>query len=127
MVLGRDNGGKFPAIARDTGLPDLGEARRLLVEKMATAKTTPRPSSVASPTGRMKAVCGSANCVACHRLWKDNAALLLEYNAALVALAATSRSDRPYADRWTDLSNVSERLNEAQRLQRLHQGRHHSH
>jgi hypothetical protein len=39
IVLGRDHGGGFRAIARETGLRDLGEARRLLVEKMATAKT----------------------------------------------------------------------------------------
>jgi hypothetical protein len=47
IVLARDSVGKFRAIARDTGLPDLGEARRLLVEKMATAKMTRRhvPSS----------------------------------------------------------------------------------
>ena len=40
IVLGRDGGGGFRPIACDTGLRDLGHARRLLVERMAMALRT---------------------------------------------------------------------------------------
>ena len=68
----------------------------------------------------------SPNCVACHSLWKDSAALLLEYNAALDALASTPRRDPAYAQQWATLANVSQRLYEAQRLEHVHQDRQHS-
>jgi hypothetical protein len=53
--------------------------------------------------------------------------LLLEYQAALDALAATPRSDPAYAERWIGLAAASERLSKAQRLERLHCDSHHSH
>jgi hypothetical protein len=40
IVLARDSSGDFRPVACETGLRDLGEARRLLVEEMAMAKTT---------------------------------------------------------------------------------------
>jgi hypothetical protein len=69
----------------------------------------------------------SVHCVACHRLCKTTAALILEYNAALNALAATPRSDSAYAERWIGLSAASERLYKAQRLEHLHRDSHHTH
>jgi hypothetical protein len=50
----------------------------------------------------------------------------MEYTAALDALAATSRSDPAYAERWIGLSATSERLYKAQRLEQLHCDSHHS-
>lgn len=40
IVLERDHSGEFRPVACDVALRDLGEARRLLLEKMATVKPT---------------------------------------------------------------------------------------
>jgi hypothetical protein len=50
--------------------------------------------------------------------------LLLEYDAAVDAVAATPKSDDAYAARWADLKARSERLDEIERLTRLHQQSH---
>jgi hypothetical protein len=64
------------------------------------------------------------DCVVCDRLSTESAALLCEYNAAIDALAATSRRDPLYEDRWATLSRVSDRLHKAQKVARLHRGSH---
>jgi hypothetical protein len=58
------------------------------------------------------------------RLFEERAVLLLEYHAALDALDATSQRHPAYAARWADVSRLSERLDEAERLDRLHQESH---
>jgi hypothetical protein len=40
VVLWRDHQGRFHAVARDTGLPVLDDARRLVIEKMTMALAT---------------------------------------------------------------------------------------
>lgn len=67
-----------------------------------------------------------ANCAECVRLSNESASLLWEYNAAQDSLSLTPRIDSAYADRWTALASVSERLHEAQRREHLHQVSHHT-
>jgi len=64
------------------------------------------------------------DCAECDRLWFESAALLLAYNAALDALAVTSRLDESYADRWAELASVSDRLYEVEKLECLHRDGH---
>jgi hypothetical protein len=66
----------------------------------------------------------SANCLECAKLRSASAALLLKYNAALDAIAQTTKNDRAYADRWTDLSKAAEQLYEAQKREQVHQESH---
>ena len=49
---------------------------------------------------------------------------LLEYDLAREALAAMSKTDPAFADRWADLSRAEERLRNAQQRERVHQYRH---
>ena len=63
-------------------------------------------------------------CRLCVRLFEQRAILLLEYHAALDALDATAQSHPTYAARWAELSRLSERLDEAGRLDQRHQENH---
>jgi hypothetical protein len=64
-------------------------------------------------------------CTRCLRLSKEHTRLELEYRAGLEALVATPRSDPSYAALWADLVRISERIGEAERLERVHQHSHH--
>jgi hypothetical protein len=66
----------------------------------------------------------AALCRLCVRLFEERALLVLEYDAAADALAATPRSDGTYVARWTDLATLSERLYQLERRERLHQQNH---
>jgi hypothetical protein len=65
-----------------------------------------------------------ATCAECDRLCDDSARLLLKYIGALDALAVTRANDHSYAGLRVDLEQVSERLDEAQRLEWVHQDSH---
>jgi hypothetical protein len=60
------------------------------------------------------------DCLECDRLATEIAALLYEYNAAIDALAATSRKDPLYQQRWAGLSSASDRLCAAQQVEIIH-------
>jgi hypothetical protein len=63
---------------------------------------------------------GFDGCVVCDQLSTDSAGLLHDYNAAIDTLAATSRKDPGYEDRWESLSSVSDRLCAAQKVEAIH-------
>jgi hypothetical protein len=48
----------------------------------------------------------------------------MEYAVAVDAAAATPKIDHPYAARWGDLKTRSDRLDDVERLTRLHQQSH---
>ena len=66
------------------------------------------------------------DCLECDRLSTEIAALLYEYNAAIDALAATSRRDPLYQQRWTSLAGASDRLCAAQKAELIHREGHDS-
>lgn len=63
-------------------------------------------------------------CPECDRLYDESARVLMEYIAALDVLAATAPRDCAYVDRRVDLDYRLTRLDETQRLQRVHEDRH---
>jgi hypothetical protein len=63
-------------------------------------------------------------CRLCQRLSEQRGLLLLEYDAAVDALAATQRSADAYAAQWDDVARLSKRLDKVERLTGLHQQRH---
>src|SRR5688572_22875979 len=69
----------------------------------------------------------SVDCAECNRLWNDSVLLLQKYNAVLDTLSQPERCNRLNADRWIELANASERLHEAQGLERIHRDSHHRH
>jgi hypothetical protein len=66
------------------------------------------------------------DCLECDRLSTEIAVLLYEYNAAIDALAATSRRDPLYQQRWARLSGASDRLCAAQKVELAHRESHDS-
>ncbi len=67
----------------------------------------------------------TATCAVCAKLWSDSAIVLLEYDAALDALALTGRTDHEHRRRWLDFVKASARLSEALKLEQTHQDNHH--
>jgi hypothetical protein len=66
------------------------------------------------------------DCLECDRLSSESAALLYEYNAAIDELAATSRIDPRYQQRWDRLAAASDRLCASQKLELTHRESHDS-
>jgi hypothetical protein len=58
------------------------------------------------------------------RLFERSAVLLLEHRAARDALDATAQSHPAYAGRCAEVSKLSARLDEAERLDQIHQDSH---
>jgi hypothetical protein len=63
-------------------------------------------------------------CKLCQRLSAQRSRLLIEYDAAVDALAATERSDDAYAIRWDGVATLSDHLDKVERLARLHKRKH---
>jgi hypothetical protein len=72
----------------------------------------------------MRVVMPSVRCSECALLWHRSTALRLEYQTTREVLRLTPQHDRAYVDRWTDLAGLSQRLEDAQRRQNIHQDHH---